>query len=284
MNKINWLASYPKSGNTWVRIFLINLLHPDLETAVINELRYIPNAASRSLFDEYSGVNSSDLTDREIEQLRPEVFESLANSAKDQFFLKIHDVYSTLSNDKALISQEASKSIIYLIRNPLDVVVSFAKFKNISIDQMISEMEDAENALAKSNRYNFKVQLQQRLASWSEHVTSWTQQTDVPVLVIRYEDLLRATFSNFENIVAFLGLSYSEYEIKLAIQKSSFEKLKEDELRFGFKDKFATTDFFFRKGVSGEGMKELSTQQIDRVIKKHQQVMLLYDYLSEYGC
>ena len=281
MGNINWIASYPKSGNTWVRIFLINLLYPDLKTKAINELSLAPNAANRNLFDEYSGINSSDLTDLEIQQLRPAVFESLSKITKNQLFLKIHDVFGTFSNKQILISKEASKSIIYIIRNPLDIAVSFAKFKNTSIDQIISEMEDPENTLAKSNKYNFKMRLPQKIASWSEHVISWTQQTDVPILVIRYEDILNDTFLFFKDIVSFLGLSYSVKEIRSAIKKSSFEKLKEDELNFGFGEKYASTDLFFRNGVSGEGIKKLSTQQIDRIIKKHQKIMLLYGYLPE---
>ncbi|HJX72016.1 MAG TPA: hypothetical protein VJ346_08695, partial [Bacteroidales bacterium] len=69
--KIVWLASYPKSGNTWFRIFLTNLLNHTNEPVDINNLYPSTIASSRSLFDEATGLESSDLTLDEIELLRP---------------------------------------------------------------------------------------------------------------------------------------------------------------------------------------------------------------------
>ena len=66
---IIWLASYPKSGNTWFRIFLTNLLQKHTSPANINELTGGPIASSRQLFDELTGIDSSDLTFDEIEKL-----------------------------------------------------------------------------------------------------------------------------------------------------------------------------------------------------------------------
>lgn len=278
MKGIHWLASYPKSGNTWMRIFLINLLYPNLKSSV-NHINFIRHAASRALFDEYAGINSSDLTTLEIEQLRPQVYEAMAIAKKESLFLKIHDTFRTLNDHQLLVSKKASKSIIYLVRNPLDIVVSFSKFKNVSIDQIILEMENCENELAKSDQQSLKMQLPQLLSSWSEHVKSWTQQQEIPILVVRYEDLLSHPIQEFEKVVDFLELSYSNKEIKLASQKSSFSTLKSQESEHGFSDKFPTTTEFFRNGVSGEGVKELSSVQIQRIINQHREVMHSFDYL-----
>jgi hypothetical protein len=279
MKGIHWLASYPKSGNTWMRIFLINLLNPTLQNS-INHISYIRHAASRALFDEYAGINSSDLTTLEIEQLRPKVYEAMAIANKESFFLKIHDTFQTLSDHQLLVSKKASKSIIYLVRNPLDVVVSFSKFKKVSIDQIILEMESTENSLAKSDQQSLKMQLPQILSSWNEHVKSWTQQQEIPILVVRYEDLLSHPIQEFKKVVDFLGLSYSDEEIELASKKSDFSTLKSQELEHGFSDRFFATTEFFRKGVSGEGLKSLSSDQIRRITSQHQEMMQLFGYLT----
>ncbi|MEJ2083836.1 MAG: sulfotransferase, partial [Acidobacteriota bacterium] len=38
MTGIVWLASYPKSGNTWLRAFLMNFLDPGKRPVDINQL------------------------------------------------------------------------------------------------------------------------------------------------------------------------------------------------------------------------------------------------------
>src|ERR1035438_8198169 len=72
MSEIVWLASYPKSGNTWLRVFLSNFLRPNAVPADINELEFGVGAHDRALFDSALGVESADLTEEEIECHRSE--------------------------------------------------------------------------------------------------------------------------------------------------------------------------------------------------------------------
>jgi hypothetical protein len=211
--------------------------------------------------------------------MRPEVYQLLAKQSKRDLFLKIHDAYKRDLNNIPLFSKTGSKAIIYLIRNPLDIAVSFAKFKGTNLDQMILEMEDSENYLAKKTHTALKIQLPQLLSSWSEHVLGWTQQREVPILIVRYEDLIADPFTSFKKTVEFLNLQYSDTEIRSAIMKSSFKNLKEQEMKFGFRDKFSTTKHFFRKGISGDGMKSLSNSQINKITKAHGEVMSTFNYL-----
>jgi len=91
---IIWLASYPKSGNIWLWIFLTNLRRDGEEPVNINELDGGPIASARALFDEATGIESSDLTPEEIDRLRPGVYEQLATGANETLFLKVHDAYT----------------------------------------------------------------------------------------------------------------------------------------------------------------------------------------------
>jgi hypothetical protein len=279
MGKINWLASYPKSGNTWMRIFFINLLHPNLKTS-INELHYIRHAASRALFDYYSDFPSSDLSNSEIEQMRPDVYEAMAKCVKDSFFLKIHDIYQKEKCNPPIIPKTASKAIIYLVRNPIDLAISYSNFKLVSINEIIEEMGRKDHALAKVDQRRLKTQLPQLLSSWSEHVKSWTQQTEIPIITVRYEDLLKNPFKHFKKVVDFLGFEFSDFEIKLAIEKSSFHTLKSQESVLGFQEKFYSENVFFRKGVAGDGTARLSTAQIQSITKTHHEMMQSFDYLT----
>ena len=279
LKKINWIASYPKSGNTWVRIFLINLLNPHLEQLDINSLSHIKTASQRNLFDEYSGIESCDLSDKEIEEIRPKVYEIISKNHQAPFFLKIHDALKIVNKNELLISKKASRGIIYIVRNPLDVAVSYAHFKNVSFNQIINEMNNSENYLFKLNT-GIGSQLPQRLLSWSEHAASWIDQNEVPVKIIRYEDLISNTFKIFKEIVTFSGLNHTDLEIEQAIEKSEFKKLQEQEIVVGYRDKHPETKLFFRNGKEGDGRQFLSKLEMNNIIKSHKRMMERFNYLN----
>ncbi len=74
MSGIYWLASYPKSGNTWLRSFLSNLQQDGDAPADINELATGTIASARDWLDEALGFDSADLSADEIDRLRPAVY------------------------------------------------------------------------------------------------------------------------------------------------------------------------------------------------------------------
>ncbi len=95
-DKIVWLASYPKSGNTWMRAFLTALLKPDKEGLDINNLVPSTIASSRQLFDEMAGVSASDLLPEEIDRLRPAIYRQNAMESEELVYHKIHDAWIRL--------------------------------------------------------------------------------------------------------------------------------------------------------------------------------------------
>ncbi len=102
MNNIVWLASYPKSGNTWFRIFLSNLLSEKEEEQDINSLYSTPIASCRSMFEESLSIESSDLSNDEIDLMRPEFYRNISSEVKDEekSYHKIHDAYIKNQNDE----------------------------------------------------------------------------------------------------------------------------------------------------------------------------------------
>ncbi len=89
MRNIIWLASYPKSGNTWFRVFLTNLLWGGGEPVEINKLMRTPVAGARDLFDETVGINASDLSHDEVDRFRPDLYRYLSDQAKQRRFFKM---------------------------------------------------------------------------------------------------------------------------------------------------------------------------------------------------
>ncbi len=185
MNGIYWLPSYPKSGNTWFRIFLNNLLSNKDEPADINNMDVnTPIASARGLFDEWVGYDSSDLTMDEIDNLRPDLYRLYASEGNQVKYSKIHDAYAELEDGRKLIPKDVSLGAIYIIRNPLDVAVSFANHSSINFEKSVSRLCKKDFASCQTANI-MSLQLRQKLLSWSGHVESWTAQTDTKIHVMR---------------------------------------------------------------------------------------------------
>ena len=280
--KIIWLASYPKSGNTWFRIFLSNLFSSKDEPADINDLQDTTIASNRQLFDDTTGLSSADLTMPEIEKLRPFVYESIAERAENPVFLKIHDAFIFTSEGIPLVSENASQKAIYFIRNPLDIAVSFAHHLNVSFEKSVDIMCNEEYAFC--NRTDrLHNQLEQRLFSWSSHVKSWIKQSIIPIKVFRYEDMLSDTLNIFTEAVKFAGLDFSNEAIQKAIKHSEFNELQKQEIDKGFKEKAPVSELFFRKGRSGTWKNELPENCVKKIITIHSEIMWKYNYLDDRG-
>jgi hypothetical protein len=274
---IVWLASYPKSGNTWFRIFLSNLMNKADEPVNINELNGGPIASSRQLFDEATGLSSADLTTDEIEELRPEVYQYASDNSEQLIFQKIHDAFTYTKTGIPLVPADATKCVLYFVRNPLDVAVSFAHHSNVSFDTIIEQMNDSSYAFC--SRYDkLHNQLRQRLLTWSEHITSWVDHSHLPLLTIRYEDMKNSPFETFKAAVEFTGLRYTDQEIERAIAFSDFNSIKQQEVKNGFKEKSPGSKEFFRKGIIGSWKEELNNAQIEKIKTEHETVMKRFGY------
>ncbi len=277
---IIWLASYPKSGNTWLRIFLTNLRR-DAEVPVnINDLDGGPIASDRGLFDNATGIEASDLTFEEIDRLRPEVYEHLAAEAKEVLFLKVHDAYTYGADGRPLLSAGGSRAI-YLIRNPLDVTVAFANHNSRDLDTIIRQMADEEFALS-ANTGKLPGQLRQRLLSWSAHVLSWVA-APIPVQVLRYEDMKQQPLKTFTQAAQFAGLPDDPVRVHKAVEFSDFKELQRQEQDHGFRERPPQAESFFREGGWGAWRRELTPEQVARLIRDHRKVMQQFGYLTEDG-
>lgn len=279
MSGIVWLASYPKSGNTWFRIFIANLLNNTDNPVNINALPRM-FACDRKIFDDVIGIESADLTHAEIDALRPEVYEFLAAQASKTLFIKCHDAYTLLPNGIAIFPPRMTKAI-YLIRNPLDIAVSYSFHMGESLDQIIEKMGDA-NACMGLRHKSIVPSLPQRLMSWSENVTSWVDAQEMEVYVVRYEDMKKQPLTTFTAAACFASLPCDEVTIRRAIEFSDFRVLKQQEEAEGFTE-IATEDGFFREGRVGNWRQYLTSNQVKRLIAAHGEVMQRFGYLSTNG-
>jgi len=279
MKNIVWLASYPKSGNTWFRAFLANLLHEKQDPADINQLGGGPIFSSRRVFDNTLGIQSSDLLADEIDQLRPEVYKQLSKNATDTLFIKAHDAYTYLPNKQPLFPTEATRGAIYLLRNPLDVAPSFANHSSCGIDKIIRTMNDETDSFC-GHSGNLANQLRQQLLGWSGHVESWLNAKDIDVHFVRYEDMNSRPLETFRAAIQFAGLSFTDDEIIQALDACSFKKLQAQEQGNGFREKAEKVNSFFRKGMVGSWQESLSLNQAKTLLKNHAQMIKQFNYID----
>lgn len=281
MSGIFWLASYPKSGNTWLRTFLRNLQEDGDEPADINDLSTGSIASARGWLDEVLGFDTAELDPEEVDRLRPDVYR-WALREDEIGYHKIHDAYTLTSAGEPLVSREATLGALYILRNPLDVAPSYANHNHSSIDDAIQCMGEAEHALCRS-RKSLPNQTRQRLLTWSEHVLSWVDAPDLDLEVIRYEDMQVSPLETFSRAARFLRLPGDPIRVEKAIRFSEFKVVAAQEREKGFREKPPKTKFFFRQGRSGDWRAKLTPEQIDRIVADHGQVMRRFGYLDGDG-
>jgi aryl sulfotransferase len=279
MGSLYWLASYPKSGNTWTRVLLTNYLRNTDTPADINDLEGGPIASARSVFDDHVGIEASDLSQDEIERYRPYVYEYLSREHERRLakypqlpppFLKVHDAYTY-----------TTAGVIYLVRHPFDVAVSFAHHGNSTIKKTVAHMGDPSYSFV-DNPGKLHNQLRQNLLTWSGHVKSWLEEPDLRVLVVRYEDLLADTQAEFSRMLRFVGLDDEGERVAKAVRFSSFSELQAQEAKSGFREKMPKAKSFFRSGTSSSWKDVLSEDLQAKLLADHSEVMQQLGYQTDF--
>ena len=284
--RIAWLASYPRSGNTWTRLLLANFLSAAAEPVGINDIGTAMFSAlyhGRPWFDSVAGISSSDCTEDEAESLRPAVVRFWAQEAKREgreetpLFCKSHEACRDTPAGEPLFPDDVTVGAVYLIRNPLDVAVSWAFYVGEEgFADSVAYLNARTSGLGGAGNH----ELRQRLFDWSGHVESWTG-APFPVLTVRYEDLLADTVGWLGRIASFLRLDGASDHRRLeqAVAHSAFARLQENEDREGFhkRGRYSRTPFF-RSGVAGDGRRHLSAAQVRDVLAAHGATMARFGY------
>ena len=275
---ITWLASYPKSGNTWIRAFLTALQKNDSDPLDINKLGATAISSDRRTMEHVLGFDTGCLSRDHCARLRPIVYRWLNAQFKNTVFVKAHDACIKLDNGDCLMAPDVTDKAVYIIRNPLDIVISNAQFSGKTRDAIIARMSNPDQYLARQTNQRQLVQVPQKLGTWSDHVLSWTQNPHFTTHVARYEDLLRTPLKSFSEICTFLALPYDQSQIEQAIEDTSFATLQSQEDAKGFRERPHTSTRFFRNGKIGEWQEALSPSQINTVLADHLYVMQKFGY------
>ncbi|MBA8885891.1 hypothetical protein FHW12_000082 [Dokdonella fugitiva] len=274
MGNIVWLASYPKSGNTWVRAFLANLVANRPDPVPLDELsRYAEDEADPDLFSALAGKPSAGLDLGEIAALRPQVHAAIAQRAQGTRFVKTHNMAGSFDGHP-LHNWQVSAGAIVVVRNPLDVAVSMTHHFGIGLDEAIERLADPNVATG-----NDALFVSQILGSWSLHVQGWADMANDRVLVLRYEDLIDKPVKAFAKVARLVGLGQDRTRIERAIRHAGFQSLASMEKKHGFVEASGKGARFFRKGRVNEWREALSREQVQRVLAAHREQMQRFGYV-----
>jgi len=269
---VYWIASYPKSGNTWMRTFIATVFNNG-ERPNLDQLRQIAP-------DDNHGQFYRPLLDKPIElatledlaRVRPAAQQAMANALPRLGFLKTHSALVRHLGSMT-INAEITAGAIYLVRHPLDVAVSYSDFRDRDVDETIARMEQSGFILPKPERGAYRI-----AGSWSENVQSWTRQPHDRLLVLRYEDLLADPLATFGKVIDFLRLPLDPGVLERSIAATSFAQLQAAEASQGFVERPAETKAFFREGRAGQWRERLTEAQVARLVVAHHEQMRRFGY------
>lgn len=274
MGGIVWLASYPKSGNTWVRVFLHALFRA--EGRGLNRLNALSvGDAAAEWYRPLLRKPLADSSPEEIAKVRPLALKRIAATTNGLIFVKTHNALVAHAGSP-MIATALTAGAIYIVRNPLDVAVSLASFLGRPLDDAIDELLRPAALMPASERFAY-----QYFGSWSEHVESWTRRPVRQLHVMRYEDMLEKPSETFGALARFLLLKPSAAELEAAIGEASFETLRRAEAEEGFVEKPPTAERFFREGRAGQWREALSGPQVARIADALAPQMARFGYRPE---
>ena len=270
---ILWLASYPKSGNTLLRSFLSTYFFSKDGNFNFDLLRNIKQYPNNKLFLEL-GVDISNRHEIAKNHLNAQ---KLINQNKKSFqFWKTHSSFVKMDG-YSFTDLNNTLGVIYIVRDPRDVVISYSHHNNQTIEQTLKMIN--QNYILGAE---IKDKIPVDLGSWSYNYNSWKVFNNInKYLLIRYEDLVLNDEKYFKKILFFIkniskmDFDISEKKIKKVLEEIKFEKLKKLEKEKGFheskKDDKGNTINFFRSGKTKQWKNNLDLKtknMIEEVCQK----------------
>jgi len=231
---IIWIASYPKSGNTWIRSLLSSYLYTDNGSFNFDLLRKIDQFPEKKYFDFFL----RDFADiKRVSEYWIAAQDRINLLNKKITFFKTHSALCTLENN-AFTNKNNSKAVIYIVRDPRNVITSLSHHYSKTQEESFDFMTNKNKILTKDEFGSENFGISSVLGSWSDHYKSWRNINFAPLLLIKYEDLINDTKSSMLKILNFLKshmeIIIDQNKIINTINSCNFETLSAKEKSSGF--------------------------------------------------
>jgi len=274
------IASYPKSGSTWLRVVFDALRRGSGRAVSINDLdKGFYGAWRRLLFDDVAAVNSSDLLPEEIDDELPHVFRRLAAESAGRLLIKSHDAAFQTPSGEWLYPPECVRAVICLVRHPFDVAVSYAHHLALPVAEAVASM--GRDEVIGRTFGKLRLPLHERAGSWSGNIQSWLDGAPYDVTLARYEDLHADPIAGFRRLAMAAGFAAEDRDVAHAVDAARFDRLRSEEKAAGFEERPRTSAAFFRAGhpLSWQGLLDETLRS--RLMQDHGAVMKRLGYSAD---
>ena len=281
---IFWIASYPKSGNTWLRSLLCAYYYSsdgNFNQKLLKNISQFPQKHHFANFD----YNPKIVTDTSRFWIKAQ--NEINRDCKLKFF-KTHNILGAINNNN-FTNKENSIGGIYLVRDPRNIITSLQNHFELNKDEALKFMLSEKKYLYDYNQANDFSDFQ-FISSWEKNYKSWTKQDIFPIKVIKYEELMNNTFETFKEIIIFIEKItkiekiFIESKAKNSIQSTSFSKMKKIEQSKGFNESVLSKNHskkipFFHLGPKNNWKKIFNEDFIKNVTLKFKPLLKELNYI-----
>lgn len=275
---IIWIASYPKSGNTWLRSIITSLLYTTdgiFDFKLIKKIKQFP---TRDQFQDFT-KNFNDINEISKFWL---LAQDKINLTEEIKFFKTHNLNCAV-NKNSFTNKSHTLGTIYVVRDPRNLVNSIKNHYNKGNDEEAKNFLISKKILSRVPKDN-EADIATLLGSWSDHYNFWTKKNS-NLLLIKYEDLILDTKKELERIIIylkkFMTVEINPEKIKNILSTTSFDHLKNLENKGLFNENVYDSKKnkirFFNKGPSNDWTKVLDKKIQDDIEK------IFYKEMKELG-
>ena len=235
---IIWIASYPKSGNTWLRALLSSYFYSANGEFKEHLLKKIDQFPTKKYFRKFK-FDQNKIGDTCQYWIKAQEEINKENEIK---FFKTHNAFGKINNYD-FTNKENSLGCIYIVRDPRNVITSVKNHYELDDDKALKWMTNDKQFLydvekVKDSGFSDF----QFISSWNLNYKSWKIQKKIPLKLVKYEDLLNETYTVFMDILKFVNKitnnaeKINKIKVKTALNTTVFEKLKQNEEDIGFSE------------------------------------------------
>ena len=276
---IIWIASYPKSGNTWVRSIISSYFFSETGNFDFSLLKNISLYPSPKYFK--NKINNPGEVSYFWEESQKEIIQK-----QKEIFLKTHNALVAINN-KNFTSEKTTLGAIYIVRDPRNILSSLKNhydFKdfNETLEFMKNKKKYIWDIRRKNDFSGF-----QFLGSWSDHYKSWTQNKDFKTLLVKYEDLEKDCYLTSRKLIEFILLlkgqkkMVDENKLFKSIETTKFDILRKKEIASGFDESIIINDkkkSFFFQGPENKWQKNLPKEILFKAEREFENDLNYFNY------
>ena len=288
---IIWIASYPKSGNTWIRSLINQILFidPSNKEKILSSLQ--KNISAYPKINHFKNLNLTFDKDEDFQQINNiiknwKTSQDKINTNNNLKFFKTHNILTSINLEGQtydFTNLENTLGVIYVVRDPRNIITSLKNhFFFNSYDETFEMMIDKKRWIGTS-----KGRIPEALSSWDQHYNSWSFFPKNYIL-FKYEELLSDPKKQINRLVKylqkFIKININENKIDKIISNSKFSNFKNLEKQGLFNEKAIHTETreeknFFYLGPENDYSKLLDVKTRNKIENCFKKTMVKLNYL-----